>query len=145
MDEGHARFDIGFSRGYVSSQAYADRFHNAPVQPANPTIDFATAEYQERWAWLGYHARRLVLDFLSETLADPKLSLDVFAYDLDEPDIVRALQQLGPRLRLYLDNSKDHVTKGAPEVDALRLLQASAGTANVKVGKFGRFSHSKVF
>jgi phosphatidylserine/phosphatidylglycerophosphate/cardiolipin synthase-like enzyme len=91
-----------------------------------------------------------VFDFLNEALADDSLTLDVFAYDFDEPDVIRKLQQLGPRMRLFLDNSKDHVTPskdGAPalEVDAMHLLQASAGDDNVKTGKFQRFAHDKVF
>ena len=144
MDEGYARFDIGFTRGYVSSQAYADRFRNAPIEPDRPTIDFDTRPYERRWRWLGFHARRLLFDFLDEAVDDPAVALDVFAYDLDEPDFVRRLRRLGPRLRLYLDNSRDHAKPGAPEVAARGLLEESAGAANVKVGKFGRFAHDKV-
>jgi phosphatidylserine/phosphatidylglycerophosphate/cardiolipin synthase-like enzyme len=144
MDEGYANFDIGFTRGYLSSQAYADRFDNADFQPEHPTVDFATRPYERRWRWLGFHARRLIFDFLKEAGNDPGLTLDVFAYDLDEPDFLRDLKKLGPRLRLFLDNSKDHVKDGAPELAVRELLSASAGAANVKVGKFGRFAHDKV-
>lgn len=144
MDEGYTSFDVGFTRGYLSSQAYADTFDNAPFQPENPTIDFDTRPFERQWRWLGFHARRLIFDFLGEAASDPALSLDVFAYDLDEPDFLRELTRLGPRLRLFLDNSKEHVKSGAPELDARALLERSAGTANVKVGKFGRFAHDKV-
>jgi phosphatidylserine/phosphatidylglycerophosphate/cardiolipin synthase-like enzyme len=144
MDEGHAKFDLGFTRGYLSSQSYADRFENAPFQPAEPTIDFETGPFERRWNWLGFHARRLIFDVLKETIADPALTLDVFAYDLDEPDFLRDLEKLGPRLRLFLDDSREHVKRGAPEVDARQLLERSAGSGNIKVGKFGRFAHDKV-
>ena len=145
MDEPFASFRLGFTRGYISSQAYAERFDNAPIEPEPPTIDFDSAPFQDRYRWLGFHARRLVFDFLVETLSDPALSLDVFAYDLNEPDVTRALEQLGPRLRLYLDDSKSHVADGALERDARKALVRSAGKQNVKTGHYHRFAHNKVF
>jgi hypothetical protein len=29
----HSKFRVAFTRGYASSQAYADKFHNAPIRP----------------------------------------------------------------------------------------------------------------
>src|SRR5215471_15736924 len=74
-------FQLGFTRGYISSQAYATQFHNKPIEPVPPTFDFDTSTYQAQYHWLGFHARRFVFDFLAETLADQGLALDVFAYD----------------------------------------------------------------
>src|SRR5256714_1467896 len=105
MPAAPAAFLLGFTRGYVSSQAYVEEFHNAPVEPSPATFDFDTASYQPQYHWLGFHARRLVFDFLAEVLADETRSLDVFAYDLDEPDVIKELGRLGSRLRLYLDDS----------------------------------------
>src|SRR6516225_5343292 len=136
-------FQLGFTRGYISSQAYATQFHNQPIAPVPPTFDFDTSTYQAQYHWLGFHARRLVFDFLAETLADQGLALDVFAYDLDEPDVIRQLGQLGPRLRLYLDNSDSHVGADAQEPKAHAFLAAQG--AQVKLGHFQRFSHDKVF
>jgi phosphatidylserine/phosphatidylglycerophosphate/cardiolipin synthase-like enzyme len=144
MDDGFDAFDLGFTRGYLSSQAYADRFDNAPFEPKDPTISFDTAPFERRWRWLGFHARRLVFDFIDEALADESLELDVFAYDLDEPDFLLRLAQLGGRLRIFIDDSKSHVEQGAPELDARELLEGSAGAANVRTGHFGRFAHDKV-
>jgi PLD-like domain len=144
MDDGFSNFELGFTRGYISSQAYAERFKNAAIEPRPATIDFPTGEYERRYRWLGFHARRLVFDFLDEARADAQLSLDVFAYDLNEPDVVRELKKLGRRLRLFLDNSKSHVARGARELAAQKLLAKSAGDGNVKVGHFGRFAHDKV-
>jgi hypothetical protein len=136
-------FQLGFTRGYLSSQAYAVQFGNHPIEPQPPTFDFDTSTYQAQYHWLGFHARRLVFDFLAETLASQDVSLDVFAYDLDEPDVIRQLGQLGPRLRLYLDNSGSHVGDNAREPKAHAFLAAQG--AQVKVGHFGRFAHDKVF
>ncbi len=142
MPAGPTPFLLGFTRGYVSSQAYADEFHNAPYEPTPPTFDFDTTTYQQQYHWLGFHARRLVFDFLAEALADQTRSLDVFAYDLDEPDVIKQLGQLGSRLRLYLDDSASHVGDKALEPKAHAWL-ASQG-AEIKVGHFQRFSHDKV-
>jgi hypothetical protein len=135
-------FQLGFTRGYISSQAYAEQFHNAPIEPSPPTFNFDTSPYQAQYQWLGFHAHRLMFDFVAETLADQGLSLDVFAYDFDEPDIIRQLGQLGPRLRLYLDNSASHIGDTAREPKAHDWLTAQG--AQVKVGHFQRFSHDKV-
>lgn len=135
-------FHLGFTRGYVSSQAYAEQFHNALVEPKDATFDFDTTGYEAQYHWLGFHARRLVFDFLAETLADDARSLDVFAYDLDEPDVIKQLGQLGSRVRLYLDDSKTHVTDTALEPKAHAWL-ADQGV-QVKVGHFQRFSHDKI-
>lgn len=146
----HARFKLGFTRGYVSSQAYAARFGTEPLTPKPQPLAYDTAPFLERYRWLGFGARKLVFDFLDEALADPQISLDVFAYDLNEPDVVAKLTQLGPRLRILLDDSTSHVPSGphdrSPplEVAARTALTVSAGAANVHVGHFQRFSHDKV-
>jgi hypothetical protein len=148
-DTGYGDFKLGFTRGYLSSQAYAERFNNAPIEPDPPTIDFDTAPFEAQYSWLGAHARKLVFALIEETAADPQLSLDVFAYDFDEPAIIAKLAGLGPCLRLYLDNSASHVAaKGSSheprEVEALATITASAGADNVKVGHFSRYAHDKI-
>jgi PLD-like domain len=139
------RFEMGFTRGDLSSQAYATLFKNAAIEPNGPkSLDYDTAPFQQQYAWLGYHARKMVFGFLQECLADPEVTLDVFAYDLDEPDIVRMLQQFGPRLRAVLDNAQLHTAPGAVEPEAKARLIASAGAANIVAGHFQRFAHDKV-
>jgi hypothetical protein len=142
MPAGPSPFQLGFTRGYVSSQAYAEEFHNAPVEPHDATFDFDAASYQRQYHWLGFHARALVFDFLKETIDDETRSLDVFAYDLDEPDVIKQLGQLGSRLRVYLDDSRTHVTDTAREPKAHAWLVEQG--AQVEVGHFQRFSHDKI-
>src|SRR4051812_32053133 len=142
-------FKLGFTRGYLSSQAYHDRFQNADFVPAKQTIDYDTKPFEKQYAWLGLDARKLVFEFLGEAVGDDSISLDVFAYDLNEPDVVRGLAQLGTRLRLFLDDSVSHVKPHADgtlprELQAKALLEQSAGADHVKSGHFQRFSHSKV-
>jgi hypothetical protein len=52
------------------------------------------------YSWLGFEAYDLIVRFLDGVVADPSVSLDVFAYDFNEPDILARLEQLGPRLRI---------------------------------------------
>jgi phosphatidylserine/phosphatidylglycerophosphate/cardiolipin synthase-like enzyme len=138
------RFDIGFTRGYLSSQAYAEEFHNAEIRPGRKSLDYDTGPYRKQYEWLGFHAREMVFRFLDECLRDPGVSVDVFAFDLDEPDFVRGLEALGSRLRILLDNAPVHTKPSALEPVARARLEKSAGAHNVKVGHFHRFAHDKV-
>jgi hypothetical protein len=138
-------FEMGFTRGDLSSQAYAEKFKNAAIEPAGAkTLDFDTAPFEAQYAWLGYHARKMMFGFLQECLADPEVTVDLFAYDLDEPSIVHLLQQFGPRLRAVLDDAPLHTQAGAVEPEAKARLIASAGAANIVAGHFKRFAHDKV-
>ncbi len=138
-------FEMGFTRGDLSSQAYAVKFKNAPIEPAGPkSLDYDTAPYIAQYTWLGYHARKMIFGFLQECLADPEATLDLFAYDLDEPDIVRLLQQFGPRLRAVLDNAPLHTAPGALEPQVWARLRTSAGADHIVIGHFKRFAHDKV-
>ncbi len=136
--------EVGFTRGYLSSQAYAQKFKNAPFSPEPRTIDYDTSPYAAQYDWLGFHARKMVFDFIQECLADPTISVDMFAYDLDEPDFINALKQLGSRLRAVLDDAPLHTNPGALEINSRQALIVSAGQDNIKVGHFKRFAHDKI-
>jgi phosphatidylserine/phosphatidylglycerophosphate/cardiolipin synthase-like enzyme len=138
------QLEFGFNRGYASSQAYAARFHNAGIRPKQKSIDFDTTPYEAQYEWLGYHARKMAFGFLQECLADPDITVDLFAYDLDEPDFIRGLEQLGGRLRAVLDDAPLHTKPRAMEPLARARLEASAGAANIHTGHFRRFAHNKV-
>jgi hypothetical protein len=146
-DPGYGRLTVGFTRGYISSQAYAERFDNAEIEPSPATGIFDTVPYEAQYKWLGSHARKLVFELIDETLADPDLSLDVFAYDFDEPDIARKLAALGPRLRLFLDDS-DIEDKGggaaARKAEALAVVAAAVDAKNIQRHHFSRFAHDKI-
>jgi phosphatidylserine/phosphatidylglycerophosphate/cardiolipin synthase-like enzyme len=144
LEPSAGHFEYGFTRGYLSSQAYADEFHNAEIRPAPKTIDYDTQPFEKQYEWLGYHARKLVFSFLQECLDDPSITVDLFAYDLDEPDFIQGLEKLGHRLRAVLDNAPLHTKAGALEIKARAALEASAGKENVQVGHFKRFAHDKV-
>lgn len=139
--------DMAFTRGFINSQAYAEQFKNAPISPPakEVSIDYDTAPFLERYQWLGAKARDYIFEMLDETLADPELSLDVFAYDLDEPDIIRKLKSLGSRLRLLLDNSADHGEADSLEGKAAALFASGDHPAQVKRHHFSGLQHNKIF
>jgi phosphatidylserine/phosphatidylglycerophosphate/cardiolipin synthase-like enzyme len=148
----HAKFRPAFTRGYIASQAYADKFHNADIRPKGPkTPSFDTAPYQAQYEWLGADARTVLFDFIADCEKDKEALVDVFAYDLDEPDIIAAICRMGKagRLRAILDNASLHTKSGKdgppPEVKAAAMIIDAAGADNVKQGHFDRYQHNKVF
>jgi phosphatidylserine/phosphatidylglycerophosphate/cardiolipin synthase-like enzyme len=70
------------------------------------------------------------------------MSVDIFSYDLDEPDIIRKIAAMGARARVIQDDSAGHIKKGALEPDAIEAFR-QAGVA-VKTGHFRRFAHDKI-
>jgi hypothetical protein len=139
-------FQLGFTRGYLSSQAYADRWGADPAfGPTPKSLDYDYSKYEDKYVWLGFHARTLMHDFIDACVADPRSTLDLFAYDIDEPRIVKQLEAMGGRLRAVLDNAPLHTKPGAMEIEVLRRLKASAGEGNVVSGHFKRFAHDKIF
>lgn len=135
---------IGFTRGYISSQAYVDKFNNKPIKPSKKSLDFDTSAYQLQYEWLGGNARKLLFSFLQESVEDPAITVDLFAYDLDEPDFIKNLQKLKGRLRAILDDAPLHKKNEALEVEAAARLKLSAGEKNIVQGHFKRFAHNKI-
>jgi hypothetical protein len=155
---------LGFTRGYMQSGAFANHFGlDAQLQPAGKPLLYDTTQkagtnkagqnftFADEYAWMGATARQQVFAILNAVLQDPTLHLDVFAYDLNEPDVLKILLALGNegRARMILDNASLHVSakgKTTPE-DAFTTLfnrQAKA-PAQVLRGSFGRYSHDKIF
>ena len=164
---------IGFSRGFISSVAYAKRFgiDNNKVRPSksqdklifditkisgtaqrwnkskkqNEEIEYS---FQEQHEWLGWQARKLILDFLDKAINNRKIIIKAFVYDLNEPEICKRLLQLADdgRLRIIVDNSGKHGTTDSHESAFVRAFKkTNADTKDIERGKFGALSHSKLF
>ena len=78
------------------------------------------------------------------------MSVDVFAYDLNEPDIVTRLQRLAraKRVRLILDDAAlHHGGDGSKAEDQVEVLFGTipGGADLIKRGHFTRYAHDKVF
>ncbi len=153
---------VGFTRGFVQSQAFVRHFGpKTVIRPANSDLQFDTSvqagvnasgeafTYETEYEWLGFSAREMVFDLLDEVLANKKLSLDVFAYDLNEPDVIDALLKLAGqgRVRIILDNASLHHGSPPKPEDQFETLfrKAAKGNADILRGKFGRYSHDKIF
>ncbi|MDN5289443.1 MAG: PLD-like domain protein [Mucilaginibacter sp.] len=97
----------------------------AGTNPAGQTYTFLQ-EYQ----WSGFTARERIFEILNAVAADASLSMDVFVYDLNEPDLVKILLQLAAagRIRVILDNASLHHAPGVPE-DAFEQQFSNAAKA----------------
>jgi hypothetical protein len=153
---------VGFTRGYMQSQAFTHHFGlNARIQPAAKTLLFDTSQpagtnakgqtftFADEYAWMGSTAGAHVFTLLNGVLGDPSLHLDMFAYDLNEPDVLGILLKLAAqgRVRIILDNASLHhdSANSTPEDQFAQLFQKAAkGGAAILRGKYGRFAHDKV-
>jgi phosphatidylserine/phosphatidylglycerophosphate/cardiolipin synthase-like enzyme len=154
---------LALTRGFVQSQAFVRHFggevHIQPdkgplvfdtTQIAGTNNDGKTYTYEQEYDWLGFTARQTMLNLLSAVLDDPTLKMDVFAYDLDEPSVVKALLTLGEkqRVRIILDSADLHTgtpDKPTPEDTFTEEFRSRAGQNTIKRGQFGRYAHDKVF
>lgn len=144
------KLNVTFTRGFVSSQAFVDRY----VQPgqgmdtlvpakAADGLDFVPSHPKaaEALAWMGFEARHAILEVLDQAIADPSAKVDVVAYDLSEREVFGRLLALAKRLRIVIDDSADHGEPGSGEsVAAVRLQQAGA---LVRRQHMGNLQHNK--
>lgn len=160
---------LGFTRGYMQSQAFVNHFGSkTPVAPRNRALQYDTSAqagtngagqavtFAEIYEWMGASARVQVFEILNEVLNDPTLSLKMFAYDLDEPDIVTILLQLAEqgRIKIILDDASLHVAHKNPKTGktvtplevpfAAEFQQKAKAPSAMLRGKFGRYSHDKI-
>lgn len=168
-----ANLSLGFTRGYMQSEAFAHHFgETTPVIPPNRPLQFDTSShagtnangqsvtYAGIYDWMGASARQQVFKILNEVLADSSMTLDVFAYDLDEPDIVGIFFKLAAqgRIRIILDDATLHVTHTEKEKDGTtktvtplevpfvqQFRQQAKDAATLCQGCFARYSHDKIF
>jgi hypothetical protein len=172
--------ELGFTRGFVQSQAFQIHFgDSALLRPAAAPLIFDTSKtagtnhsgqkytFADEFQWSGFTARQKIFAWLDTIVADKTLRLDMFAYDLNEPDIITRLLQLAKegRIRLILDDAslhhqstkktkakpakgkKNKKPKGPPPEDQFErlFLKAAKKGAAILRGKFGRYAHDKVF
>lgn len=138
--------DVGFTKNFASSQAYQQRYSGNPnIIPGDGEDPLTFKKVPgDVYEWLGYEAYELIFNFLNEIKNDKSLSLDILAYDLNEPDIVAVLKALGPRVRAVIDNSGSHAPASSPESRVAAELQTTAGKGNVVRMKFSGLQHHKV-
>jgi phosphatidylserine/phosphatidylglycerophosphate/cardiolipin synthase-like enzyme len=140
-----------FTRGFVSSQAFVDRYESAgaiaTLLPAKAVdgLRFVPThpKAEEALAWMGFEARKAILEVLDQAIAD-NAEVRVVAYDLNEPGIVSRLEKLGGRLKIIIDDSADHGEADSGETQAAARLAASADAGNVKRQHMLSLQHNKM-
>ncbi len=154
--------EFGNTRGFTQSQAFVHHFGpQAVFRPQGAGLLFDTSQvsgknsagetytFADQYEWLGFTARQKVFAVLNQVLQDVNLHLDMFAYDLNEPDVMKTLLALAKqgRVRLILDNADLHhdAAGNKPEDQFEQLFkQAAQPPAEIMRGKFGRYAHHKV-
>ena len=144
--------NVTYTRGFVSSQAFVDRYESAgsisTLLPATAATGLTFVpthpKTAEALAWMGFEARSAILEVLDQAIADTKAEVRVIAYDLNEPDVVTRLEKLGKRLQIIIDDSADHGEAGSGENQAATRLIASAGVDHVKRQHMLSLQHNKV-
>jgi phosphatidylserine/phosphatidylglycerophosphate/cardiolipin synthase-like enzyme len=142
--------NVTFTRGFVSSQAFVDRYIkdgpiNTLVAPlAAKGLDFTSThpDSTAALAWMGFEARAAIIETLDQAIAD-KAEVRVIAYDFNLPEVVDRLERLGSSLKIIIDDSKGHGGAGTAETEAEGRMVASAGRANVLRQHMGSLQHNK--
>ena len=145
------QLNVAFTRGFVSSQAFVDRYQSkGPISkllPAKASLGLGFVPTHplaaDALTWMGFEAWSMILEVLDGAVADPDAEVRVVAYDLNEPDVVARLEQLGPRLKIIIDNSKDHGHSDSAETQAATRLAASAGQDHVLRQHMLSLQHNK--
>jgi hypothetical protein len=154
--------DLGFTRGFVQSQAFVHHFGpKAIFRPKAKALSFDTSQvagkdsdgntytFGDEYVWSGFTAREKIFALIGDIEKDESLSLDVLAYDFNEPDIINAFLKLAGqgRIRMILDNATLHHnkagTKPEDQFEAAFKKVAKKSAAIIR-GKFARFQHNKV-
>lgn len=145
------KLNVTFTRGFVSSQAFVDRFGGNEAVPlllpakADLGLDFVPTHEKadEALAWMGFEARSAILEVLDQAIADKDAQVRAVVYDLNEPGIVSRLVKLEKRLKIIIDDDGSHGKPHSAETRAAKSLSESAGAENVKRQHLGKLQHNK--
>lgn len=156
------KLKLGFTRGFVQSQAFVHHFgDHLPTRPKNGSLTYDTSAvagtdprghdftYEQQYKWLGFTVRDRIFEILEQVRDTDGARVDVFAYDLNEPDVIGLLLALRDqnKVRIILDNADLHhdASDPTPEDQFEALFSQNGGAENILRGRFGRYSHDKVF
>jgi len=144
------KLNVAFTRGFVLSQAFVDRYvtdtdgmETLIPDKADEGLEFVPThpKADEALKWMGFEARSAIVEVLDDAIADGTAIVRVVCYDLNDPAIVSRLEKLKKRLRIIIDDSKDHKPSTSAESKAANVL---AGTADqVKRQHMSNLQHNK--
>jgi phosphatidylserine/phosphatidylglycerophosphate/cardiolipin synthase-like enzyme len=146
------QLNVCFTRGFVSSQAFVDKFEDGggvkALLPAKAALGLkfvpSHPKAEEALKWMGFESRSAILEVLDQAIADPTAQVRAVLYDLNEPGIVSRLEQLGDRLKVIIDDEGAHGETNSPESIATKRLKVTAGNDNVKRQHMGKLQHNKI-
>ncbi len=145
------QLNVTFTRGFVSSQAFVRRYERygriATLLPGTAknglTFKATHPKKDEALAWMGFETRETLLELLDQAIRE-KAEVRVVAYDLSEPEIVTRLAKIGSKLKIIIDDSKEHGASDSGESQSARRLVKTAGKANVKRQHMKSLQHNKM-
>lgn len=146
------KLNVTFTRGFVSSQAFVDRYvtdHDGMKTlipgKADEGLEFAPShpKAEEALKWMGFEARSAILEVLDAAIADKTAHVRVVCYDLNDPAIVSRLEKLKKRLRIIIDDSKEHKPETSAESQSAERFAATAGANQVKRQHMSNLQHNK--
>ena len=125
--------NVAFTRGFISSQAFVDHYvDDGPIDTLLPDAAADGLDFQpthkdaaDAYDWMGFEARREVLALLDAAIADATAQVGVVAFDFNLPELMQKIEMLGDRVRIIIDDSKDHHGDGAAEDQAETRLEAA--------------------
>jgi phosphatidylserine/phosphatidylglycerophosphate/cardiolipin synthase-like enzyme len=148
------QLNVTFTRGFVSSQAFVDRYVDVGKDPgvvmatllpakADDGLTFVAThpKAKEALTWMGFEARSAILEVLDEALSDKTAQVRAVVYDLNEPGMVSRLEKLGKRLRIIIDDNGSHGKPKSSETAAAARLARTA--ALVQRQHLGKLQHNK--
>jgi hypothetical protein len=142
------KLNVTFTRGFVSSQAFVDRYGEKSIPALLPAkadegLDFKPTlpKAGEALAWMGFEARSAILEVLDQAIVDKNASVRAVLYDLNELEVFSRLKKLGNRLKVIIDDEGAHGKPKSAETTAAARL-AAAG-ADVKRQHMGKLQHNK--
>lgn len=144
------KINVAYTRGFVSSQAFVNYF--APDRDLSTLIPDNAKEglafkathkkAKDAHEWMGFEARKVIGEALDEAIKK-KAQVRVIAYDLNLPEIVTRLEDLGSRLKVIVDDSAGHKDPDSPESKTEARLRKTAGRQNVVRQHMGGLQHHK--
>lgn len=146
------KLNVTFTRGFVSSQAFVDRYvtdtdglETLIPGTADEGLEFVPTHPKagEALQWMGFEARSAILEVLDTAIADKTALVRVVCFDLNDPAIVSRLEKLKKRLRIIIDNSKDHKPETSTESQSAERLAVTAGADQVKRQHMSNLQHNK--
>jgi phosphatidylserine/phosphatidylglycerophosphate/cardiolipin synthase-like enzyme len=147
------KLNVAFTRGFVSSQAFVDKFGKDAIPKLLPAkaaagLDFVPTlpKAEAALAWMGFEARSAILEVLDQGAKDTKAQIRLVVYDFNLPEILKKLQnkKLKGRLKVIIDDSGDHGPETSAETSAFNQLTKLIGAENIKRQHMGNLQHNKM-